>query len=98
MRFAAGRFARGVGVVLAGARVSASAPFELLEGEQELVGMELLGLLPEHRPAQLAHQVFEPAVAIGERDDLGVQVFDEHFGALLFEAAVALGERRVLGA
>ncbi len=25
--------------------------FEFFEGEQELIGMELLGLLPEHRPA-----------------------------------------------
>ena len=93
------RARRGVGLGL-GERA-----FELLEGEQELVGVELLGLLSEHRPAQLAHQVFEAtvavfeiAVALGERDDPGVQVFDDRFGALLFEAAVALGERRVLGA
>ena len=79
--------------------------FELLEGEQELVGMELLGLLRVDRAAQLAHQVFEPAVAVfeiavavGERDDPGVQVFDERFGALLLEPAVAVGERGDLGA
>ena len=86
------RARRGVGLGL-GERA-----FELLEGEQELVGVELFGLLPEHRPAQLAHQMFEAAVAIGERDDLGVQVFDERFGALLFETAVAIAQRRVLGA
>ena len=93
------RARRGVGLGL-GERA-----FELLEGEQELVGVELLGLLPEHRPAQLAHQVFEAAVAVfeiavavGERDDPGVQVFDDRFGAVLLEPAGVLGERRVLGA
>ena len=54
--------------------------FEFLEGEQELVGVELLGLVPEHRPAQLVEQVFETAVgvfqvlvAVGERGDLGAK-------------------------
>ena len=36
--------------------------FELLEGKLELVGMELLGLLPVQRPAQLVQQMFETAV------------------------------------
>ena len=107
LRCAAGRFARGCGVVLAGASCLGlgERAFELLEGEQELVGMELLGLLAVDRAAQLAHQVFEPAVAVfeiavavGERDDPGVQVFDERFGALLLEPAVAVGERGDLGA
>ena len=60
-------------------------PFELLQGEPELVGMKLLGLLPEHRPAQLAKQVFETAVLLFQ---MAVETF---------EAAVALGERRDLG-
>ena len=47
--------------------------FELLEGKLELVGMELLGLLPVQRPAQLVQQMFETAVAIAQRRDLGAK-------------------------
>ena len=48
-------------------------PFELLQGEPELVGMKLLGLLPEHRPAQLAQQVFETAVLLFQ---MAVETFE----------------------
>ena len=80
-----------VGVVLAGASCSGlgERAFELLEGEQELVGMELLGLLREHRPAQLAHQVFEPAVASAKR---GI------FGAKRLEGRLLRLEQRPAGA
>ena len=40
--------------------------FERLEGKLELVGMELLGLLGEHRAAQLTQQMFEASVVLGE--------------------------------
>ena len=67
--------------------------------------MELLGLLPIHRTAQLAQQVFEAAVdlfqvlvALGERDHAAAQVLDPPPGALLFETAVASAQRRVLRA
>ena len=38
----------------AASSASASAPSSILQGEPELVGMKLLGLLPVHRPAQFA--------------------------------------------
>ena len=40
--------------------------FKGFEGELELVGMELLGLLGEQRAAQLAQQMFETPVVLGE--------------------------------
>ena len=72
--------------------------FELLEGKLELVGMELLGLLPVYRLAQLVQQMFEAAVVIAQRRDLGAQVLDNRFGASFFETAVAIAQRRDLGA
>ena len=53
---------------------------EVLERQLQLPGIELLGLLPVHRPAQLPHQVFETPVqvfemlvALGEGRDLGAR-------------------------
>ena len=66
--------------------------FEFLQGEAELVGMKLLGLLPEHRPAQLAKQVFETPVLLFQMTVARLQI-----AGAVFEAAVALGERRELG-
>ena len=50
--------------------------FELLESEREWVGMELLGLPPVHCLPQLVQQMFETAVVLGERGDLGAQLLD----------------------
>ena len=47
--------------------------FEFLEGEQELVGVELLGLLPEDRAPPLVEKMFEAPVLVGERGDLGAK-------------------------
>ena len=71
LRCAAGRLGRGARAVLAGALFLGlgERAFELLEGKLELVGMELLGLLPVQRPAQLVQQMFETAVAIAQRRD-----------------------------
>ena len=66
-------FGKVAQVALGARRVGAAAPrflpgrlfefghraFECLEGELELVRMQLLGLLPVHQPAQLSHQVFQ---------------------------------------
>ena len=60
--------------------------------------MELLGLLPEHRPAQLVEPMFEAPVLLGQRGDLLTQVLDNPLGASLFETAVTLAERGDLGA
>ena len=50
--------------------------FEFFEGEQELVGVELLGLLGEHRAAQLAQQMFKTPVVLGERGHPAAQALD----------------------
>ena len=72
--------------------------FELLEGEQQLIGIELLGLLAEHGPAQLVEQMFETPVLLGQRHHRGAQVFDDPLGAACFETPVAVGERDDLSA
>ena len=65
--------------------------FQFLKGELELIGMKLLGLLPEHCPAQLVEKMFETAVLLGERDHLGAQPLDNASG-------VKIAQGRVLGA
>ena len=84
LRCGSGRFARGAdpGAVLAGACASASAmcAFERLEGELELVGVELLGLLAVHRAAQLAQEMFETPVVLSQRSHPAAQALDHRFG------------------
>ena len=71
---------------------------QFLQGELELVGVKLFGLLPVDRPPQLVEKMFETAVLLGERDDLGAQRLDNASGASLLKAAVAIAQGRVLGA
>ena len=44
--------------------------------------MKLLGLLAVDRPSQLVEKMFETAVLLGQRDDLGTQRLDNpsHYG------------------
>ena len=72
--------------------------FECLEGELELIGVQLLGLLPVHQPAQLSHQVFQAPIAIGQRGEFDAKLLEHRSAVLALQMAVALGERHIVGA
>ena len=86
----AGRACRGLGL--------GDRAFERLEGELELVGVELLRFACEQRPAKLAQQMFQTLVVLGERGHLDAQTLDHRLGLAPFQDAIALEQRRVLGA
>lgn len=72
--------------------------FERLEGELELVGVQLLRFACEQRPAKLAQQMLQALVVLGERGHLVAKALDHCLGLAPFEHAIAFHKRRVLGA